>query len=232
MPTVSTKIITKYYHPKSLSCSMVDPSEAMDKCVTCKTQLSEPYIKCNECLNLLCLNCFSHGKETKQHRNTHPYIIVHDNFYVFPWTNWTANEEKLFLNSIQKCGHGNWEAISKRLPNRSPYECRQHYHECYFGGIFEKLLGFSKESYFPERMPYLFKMKSVDPPRDDDVNSMIYKSMAGYRCARGDFETPYDNSAESLISNLEDINKWPKEYRNVIETLNLSVIRAYNHRLA
>ncbi|KAI8046758.1 transcriptional adapter 2A isoform X1 [Drosophila gunungcola] len=214
------------------------------RCATCRANLVEPYIKCSECLDtMLCLQCFSRGREASSHRNNHAYIIVRDSIKVFAEEpHWTAREERILLKTLRTQGYGNWEAVSQALDRRhDPSEVRRHYHDCYFGGIFERLLKLhhARHCYLPERMPYVFKMRSLDPPRHDDIASMQFKLSAGYRCARSDFDTPYDTSAESLLSIMVDHRgryenqeaEESKAEQGVTEELQLGLVRAYNNRL-
>ncbi|XP_002096163.3 transcriptional adapter 2A isoform X1 [Drosophila yakuba] len=225
-------------------CTVPSASKDANRCATCRCSLAEPYIKCSECLDtLLCLQCFSRGKEAFSHRNNHAYIIVRDNIQVFAEEpHWTARDERILLKTLRTHGYGNWEAVSQALDQRhEPAEARRHYHDCYFGGIFERLLNLqhARHSYVPERMPYVFKMRSLDPPRHDDIASMQFKLSAGYRCARGDFDTPYDTSAESLISIMVDHRDRDDDHETpesdfeseVTEELQLGLVRAYNNRL-
>ncbi|XP_070073175.1 transcriptional adapter 2A isoform X2 [Drosophila takahashii] len=229
------------------SSSVPVASNDSSRCATCRCSLAEPYIKCAECLDIvLCLQCFARGREVSSHRNSHAYIIVRDSIQVFAEEpHWTAREERILLKTLRTQGYGNWEAVSQALEQRhDPAEVRRHYHDCYFGGIFERLLKLqhARHSYLPERMPYVFKMRSLDPPRHDDIASMQFKLSAGYRCARGDFDTPYDTSAESLLSIMvdhrdhrgrdEDQEAAQSEAeRGVTEELQLGLVRAYNNRL-
>ncbi|XP_070137015.1 transcriptional adapter 2A isoform X1 [Drosophila bipectinata] len=222
----------------------VASTSVFSRCATCRCKLNEPYIKCSECLDIiLCLLCFSRGKETASHRNNHAYIIMRDSIQVFAEEpHWTAKDERILLQTLRSHGYGNWEAVSNALAQRhNPAEARRHYHECYFGGIFERLLRLqhSSQCYFPERMPYVYKMRSLDPPRHDDIASMQFKMSAGYRCARGDFDTPYDTSAESLLSIMvkqspRDVHQ--EDHQNeaelgLMEELQLGLVQAYNNRL-
>lgn len=133
------------------------------------------------------------------------------------------------LELILNYGYANWDEIAKALITKTPSECREHYLNYYFDGLFEKMIGLSSEPYSPEIVPYLYKMNSVEPPRHE-LDSVNFKTMAGYRCARGDFDTPYDNSAESIISNLE-LKSWCDEDTDIGEALNCAVFNAYNNRL-
>uniref|UniRef100_A0A034WD71 Transcriptional adapter n=1 Tax=Bactrocera dorsalis TaxID=27457 RepID=A0A034WD71_BACDO len=262
-PQADTKYTTTYYNAEEFNRHLeqrtktIQPNNAdymqagvknTERCSTCSCDLYEPYIKCPDCeYTLLCMQCFAQGRETATHLNTHSYIIVRDDIQVFPGANnWTARDERILLRTLEKKGYGNWEAVSHALQLRhSADECRQHYHNFYFGGIFERLLGLthSRNAYFPERMPYVVKMRSVDPPRSDEPGTMQFKMMAGYRCARGDFDTPYDNSAEGLLTTIMqdtfNTNAATDDYeetldensRNAYEELQLAVVAAYNNRL-
>uniref|UniRef100_A0A1B0A8A5 Transcriptional adapter n=1 Tax=Glossina pallidipes TaxID=7398 RepID=A0A1B0A8A5_GLOPL len=247
-----TKYKVAYYDAQQLQSLLEEKrkhqleeiQEATLLCSGCQNCVREPYIKCPECESILCLECFAKGCETAKHRNNHSYVIIKDDIQVFSGAaNWTAKDERCLLESLRVQGYGNWDAIAKSLQYRfTAAECRQHYHDYYFGGIFERLLGLQhiENCYIPQRTPYVVKMRSVDPPRHDDIASMQFKLMAGYRCARGDFDTPYDVSAENLLTmilqaddNLSDIVE-DEDYsqdRFLIEELKCGLVRAYNHRL-
>ncbi|XP_037816580.1 transcriptional adapter 2A isoform X2 [Lucilia sericata] len=216
------------------------------QCACCHLALQEPYVKCADCSAELCLQCFATGRETIKHYNNHAYIIIKDDIQIFPGPGkWTARDERILLNSLQTQGYGNWEAVSKALQYRySVAECRQHYHDNYFGGIFERLLGLqhASQTYMPENMPYVVKMRSVDPPRHDDISSMQFKMMAGYRSARGDFDTPYDVTAESILTTILESEDTVRNIPAIegavdentsacVEELKLALVRSYNHRL-
>lgn len=185
-------------------------------------------MQCVECPQLFCLDCFANGRETSEHRNNHPYTIRHNNVRVFAASSWTAGEEKQLLDAILQLGVANWEEIAKVLKTRTAPECQSHYERHYFDGIFEKMLGLTSEPYFRETIPYMYKMNSVDPPRQEQDPA----GLAGYRCARGEFEVPFDNSAELIVSQL-DLHTWrtDEQWAEIGEALNCGVFRAYNHRL-
>ncbi|XP_034115932.1 transcriptional adapter 2A isoform X1 [Drosophila albomicans] len=209
-------------------------------CATCRSNLTEPYIKCSECLDIqLCPPCFARGRETGPHRNNHAYIVIRDDIQVFAnECGWTSRDERTLLQALRTHGYGNWDAIENALGRRhSAKEIQRHYHDCFFGGIFERLVGLqhARLCYMPERMPYVFKMRSLEPPRHDDISSVPFKINAGYRCARGDFDTPYDASAEGLLTimNEQKTNDDDIELpdRELVEELQFALARAYNNRL-
>lgn len=202
----------------------------MLNCNVCKIVVQEPYIKCAECKNTFCLQCFSQGAETSEHINSHDYVIIRDdNVRVFPHSNWSAREEKKFVDLMLVNGFGNWDGIEKEIKTKSSNECRDHYMTYYLDGIVGKMVGLTKDPYTPMTIPYLYKINSAEPPRHD-LDSHSFKEMAGYRCARGDFDTPYDNSAETIVSNL-DLNNWNEWDRDVSEALNCAMFNVYNHRM-
>ncbi|XP_034475594.1 transcriptional adapter 2A isoform X1 [Drosophila innubila] len=211
-------------------------------CATCRCIVTEPYIKCSECLDIsLCPQCFARGREIGAHRNNHAYTIIRDDIQVFANEfGWTSRDERTLLQALRTHGYGNWDAIATELGRRhSPAEVQRHYNDCYFGGIFERLVGLQHDRlcYMPERMPYVFKMRSVEPPRHDDIASIQFKINAGYRCARGDFDTPYDASAEGLLTIINEQQHADDELdseshdRELDEELQYALVLAYNNRM-
>lgn len=218
-------------------------------CENCNISLSEPYISCAECPQYFCLDCFSCGTENSVHKNTHCYRVLRDdNIEIFQNSDWYAYEEKQLLDLLLTHGYGNWDDISKAMKTRTSQECQDHYLTYYFGGIFEKTLGLSNQPYRSEIVPHMYKISSIDPPRYD-IDNVNFKRMAGYRCARSDFDTPYDQSAELIVSNLQLITRdesrihnsdsddenfescYMADHEDVFETLNCAMMKAYNHRL-
>lgn len=202
------------------------------KCEKCSLGLEEPYICCDECNQLFCLECFASGAETSIHKNNHSYVIRNDKLVVFSHTNWTAAEEKKLLDALSNCGnYGNWAGISRLMETRSPEDCKNHYLNYYFDGIFEKALGLTnKNMYVPGIIPYLYKHNTLEPPRYD-VDDLNFKNTAGYRFARSEFELPYDNSAEAIVSYLKPETGTCQETNRAVDELNCAMFRAFNHRL-
>lgn len=202
-------------------------------CSVCRCILHEPFITCAECLmpsHRSCLKCFASGAETGKHANTHSYIITHDNVKVFPHTNWSAREERQLLDAIQQRGFGNWDDIALALTTKSANECRDHYMQCYFDGIFMKTCGLTKYPYWPLCVQYMYRTNINEPPRHnaDMINS---KYMGGYRFSRSDFDTPYDLSAESMVSHLHMASDWGSDYEDIGDELNAAALTAFNNRL-
>lgn len=212
-------------------------------CSVCLSSLKEPYIKCAECCSRLsrksyeqshthhsCLRCFSIGAETETHSNTHAYVIIHDNFQVFSNSNWSVREERKLLDLLFKYGFGNWSDISRAITSKNEIECQHHYLRYYFDALFEKTCGLTRSQFSPFRIPFLYRPNAIDPPRCflDVASSNL---TAGYRFSRHDFDTYFDNSAESVVSHLTPSVDWGNNFQDVGERLNCALVRAYNNRL-
>lgn len=210
---------------------------AKKRCNICGQILHETYIACGECEQKnfttrrsrfnICLECFAKGAESKNHSNSHSYIIIHDNVKIFPNTSWSAREDDTLLNLLMQYNFANWSDISHKIKNYSSDECRNHYIQNYFDGIFWKSCKLTKYPYFRIETPHLYRINSLEPPRKLDMAL----NMADYRFARSDFDTPFDVSAEGVISNLHLDNEWGNEFKHIAKSLNCALVNVYNNRL-
>lgn len=207
------------------------PNPINGPCGRCQQELREPYICCVECDQSFCTHCFAHGAETKTHRSWHSYAIRTDTLQVFAGaTNWTVRDERKLLDLLVSHGYGNWDDIARHLQRaHTPDEVRDHYNEHYFDGLFGRICGLGRDVYEPITVPRLYKFKSLQPPRFH-MDTPDFRAMSGYRCARGEFDTPYDNSAESIVSNL-NLTNWSDDEEELGETLNAAMMLVYNNRL-
>lgn len=205
------------------------------QCEICEQILHEPYVACGECEQKkfpakafnICLECFAKGAESKNHMNNHSYIIIHDNVKIFPQTSWSAQQDIDLLNLLKQHNFANWSDISKKMKRKSADECRNHYIQNYFDGIFYRSCKLTKNPYCRIEIPYLYRQNSIDPPRKLDIAF----SMADYRFARSDFDTPFDSHAEGVINNLHLDDEWNNEFKQIGESLNCALVNAYNNRL-
>jgi transcriptional adapter 2-alpha len=105
-------------------------------CSACKRETTlHLRIRCAECANFeLCGDCFASGVTRHPHENTHSYRVV-DCLDVPLFTkDWTANEELLLLEGIDKCGAGNWKTIAEYLgTGKTARQVEEHYWEGYMG---------------------------------------------------------------------------------------------------
>lgn len=202
-------------------------------CNYCGVILSEPFIMCAQCSDiLLCLYCFATGKELRKHKNFHAYFIQHDNFALFS-SKWTAQEEKLLLDSILRFGYGNWEEIAKFMETKSADECEKHYLRYYVDSLGSSLLPKFKDNKRSMLIkPYLYNLECLDEPPRYQSGTIQFNMLAGYRPARNEFDYPYDANAETILNNINYVDaKGDKPLDKAIKALHCGVVRAYNHRL-
>lgn len=223
----TTKPNKKFVFLGTVSIQTAQSINDVIHCDICRNAMTEPFITCAECPRQFraCLKCFASGAEHGDHLNSHSYSVTHDNVRVFRGSDWMAHEERRLLKLIEHFGFGNWIDIARALRTRSADECKNHYLNNYFGGIFWQACELTKYPYKRPTTPYLYRHNVIDPPRHLPESAQS-KHMAGYRFARSDFDTPYDNSAESLVSHLDG-----GDDECVSEALQCAMVRAYNNRL-
>ncbi|RZC39163.1 transcriptional adapter 2-alpha [Asbolus verrucosus] len=175
---------------------------------------------------------FPKGVELQSHKNYHDYCIIRDDFPLFDGTDWTAKEELILLNSIQK--YGNWNLVNKELPNRTMKEIKTHYDYFYLERRGSNQLPAIRETetsvFLEPIVPYRCRINDADEPPRYSPNTVGYKSLAGYNPARSDFECEFDPNAEDLLSNLKSIDRDDPHY-DLITNLQCAVISSYNRRL-
>lgn len=211
----------------------------MSLCDICCTMLNDTYIACAGCKKNnfstptkpfeICLKCFAIGAESGNHLNSHSYAIMHSNVNIFPNTSWLAREDSALIELLTQHGFANWSDISRKIGTHSAVECRNHFMQNYFDGIFWKTCELTKYPYCRIDVPYLYRSSSIDPPRNSDM--VKTKFMADYQFARSDFDTQFDVSAEGVMSGLHLDNEWNDEFKHIGESLNCALVIAYNNRL-
>ncbi|XP_077995715.1 transcriptional adapter 2-alpha-like [Glandiceps talaboti] len=171
-------------------------------CPGCSSYLMEPFIRCDVCGPphfYLCLQCFSRGWEGDGHESDHSYEIITNDFSVFE-AGWTAKEEMALLDAVSDCGLGNWGDVANQVQSKSREECEQHYQNVYIRNPKPPLPIYPKHEMVAKEKPILCKL-SDDPPRPAK-DSQKANEMAGYMCARGDFNEEFDNYAEWDVKDL------------------------------
>jgi transcriptional adapter 2-alpha len=207
-------------------------SETDCVCASCACDLVAPYIYCALCKVNICAVCFSKGAEFGEHRNDHDYHIIRDDFPVFEGTDWTAREETVLLDSLQK--YGNWNLIAKELPNRTLKEIKSHYDYFYLerrgSGRMPEVKETATAVFLEPVVPYRCRISDTDEPPRYSPNTVGYKSLAGYNPARSDFECEFDSTAEDLLSNLKPVDRGDPHF-DLVTNLQCSIIQIYNRRL-
>jgi len=176
-------------------------------CTYCFDEISGIRVRCAVCTDFeLCLQCFSAGAEIGPHKNDHNYQFVDSGaLEVFKSkSGWTAREELCLLNGIQKYGFGSWEDVSNCIETRSADEAREEYYSRYLDGTIGKYTwpaaheSRAKQTDLRVEDPNPIRTTSL-PPLDITPEEA---SQLGYLPHRDDFETEYDNDAETLVSQL------------------------------
>lgn len=174
-----------------------------ETCGSCESSLEYPHILCYECEShgnkvTLCVSCFSKGKEFNDHKNDHEYIFVKD-VPLFS-QDWKFSEELELLEEIYYAGLGNWSEVEENIRNKSASECKEHYFKYYINNPkcteLSTILPYKSH---PQKLPFSPMYDTFDPPRPTDF-STLYKDMAGYRAARGDFDVEYLDHIEALLN--------------------------------
>ena len=206
-------------------------------CRSCRSTLSEPYVRCAECRDIeLCLICFSNGSEIDRHKNDHNYIVIKNEFPLIEESGWTARQELELLDVLQECGFGNWIDVARRMQGKTPDECKNHYMKNFIDH--QNLPGLPKiketrTSLFPpEIVLYHFKLQDIEEPPRFAPNSINSRLLAGYNAARSDFEINFDNHAEQLVADLNynDFQPEDADY-DLGNSLQIAMVQAYNNRL-
>lgn len=206
-------------------------------CESCKTTLSEPYVRCAECDDtIICLICFSNGCEIRDHKNNHNYVIVKNEFPLIEDSDWSARQELELLDVVQECGFGNWVDVARRMQGKTADDCKNHYLKHYVDR--QSLPGLPKiretraSLFAAEPVPYLLKLQDLEEPPRFATNTTNCRLLAGYNAARSDFEVNFDNHAELLVADLkyEDFELEDPDYE-LGRCLQASIVQAYNNRL-
>ncbi|CAK68971.1 unnamed protein product (macronuclear) [Paramecium tetraurelia] len=212
-------------------------------CDNCEKDITrQARILCIGCPNSIdvCMNCFLNLHEFAQHTIGHSYSIINKlNFPIFV-DDWTAEEELLLLEGLEKKGFGNWQDIAEMLGNeKSQEEIAQHYDDIILSEKFRNMTLLSKRnqdtlelikpkrySHAPKRMKEeqsIMKGGRLTP----NMASQSGQEIVGFMPKRGDFDIEFDNDAELLLAEME-FNDDDQPYE--IE-MKLKVLDIYNIRL-
>ena len=158
------------------------------------------------------MQCLNEGIEKGKHVREHPFIIVEPRIKSIFRTDWSAEEEELFLDAIQTYGLGNYQDIERLIPFKSAADYEIHYKSVYFGANAPKPEQFVDCPDVPVPPPS-YPTEPV-PSYPSDGNDEILKQngkreaetpgeLAGFMPMRREFEWEYREQGEELISNLE-----------------------------
>lgn len=197
----------------------------------CKSVIGNYHALCTICKGYkLCMECIGSGMEKACHLRDHPFVIVEPDSRPVFRSNWSINEELLFLEAIMKEGLGNWVDIAKLCDKRTAEECESHYFGTYLSTPETPkpdfvLLGPDVIIPRPD-----FDTAPIEPyPSDKHANAMKENNkkemgtpeILGFMPFREEFETEYLDEAEELICDLSFDQKveTPESFSHKIQQL-------------
>ncbi len=195
-------------------------------------------IKCAECSEYdLCVQCFSRGKSSGTHKPYHDYHIIEQHSYPIFSDDWGADEELLLIGGAETYGLGNWQCIAEHIGGRSKEEVGKHYFDIYVNSDQYPLPEMNKDfstitvdDFNMRKKQRLNKRKRaplLNPKTKQTASVPSCHEVQGYMPGRLDFETEYDNEAETFV---KDMIFEPDETEQDID-LKLTVLEIYNQSL-
>ncbi|RKP02990.1 hypothetical protein CXG81DRAFT_10088, partial [Caulochytrium protostelioides] len=176
-------------------------------CDACEKDITNVVrVRCAECPDFdLCVKCFSHGQELREHKRDHAYRVMEVLNFPLYEAHWGADEELLFVEGLEMFGLGNWDQISEHMGgSKTKEELDAHYKNVFIQsprwpcpqatGVFDKATS-RLTNRAQHRQPVQFTTR---PPASQPVNHEI----AGYMPGRGEFEYEYENEAETPIKDM------------------------------
>ncbi|CAD8067888.1 unnamed protein product [Paramecium primaurelia] len=212
-------------------------------CDNCEKDITkQARILCNDCPNAIdiCMNCFLNLQEFESHVISHSYSIINKlNFPIFV-EDWTAEEELLLLEGLEKKGFGNWQDIAEMLGgDKAQEEIAQHYDDIILSGEFRKMPLLSKRN--QDTLELIKPKRAQTAPKrikeeqnitktgrlTPNMSSQSGQEIVGFMPKRGDFDIEFDNDAELLLAEME-FNDDDKPFEI---DMKLKVLDIYNIRL-
>jgi len=117
---------------QSIYHNLYVPSDKMH-CDICEKDISKhTKILCPKCKLDLCVTCYADQAEINDHKADHPYHIINKLKFPLYCNDWTAEEELLLFEGLEKFGFGNWQEISEHIGTGKPKEeIEDHYEQVY-----------------------------------------------------------------------------------------------------
>lgn len=199
---------------------------------------------------VLCLPCFSSGKEAGLHLSGHKYSVEHNlNSCRFFSNEWGANEELLLLEGCDLLGFGNWKDISEHIGTKDEKQCADHYSTCFIASddllptppppaaevIEEEVLaeeeaanadgksvsrGGNTKKKFPVSTPVQTASSAMKNKKAESV-------LPGYMPLRDDFDVEHDNDAELILSDMQ----FNDDDLETERELKIKIVQIYNRKL-
>jgi transcriptional adapter 2-alpha len=192
-------------------------------CSICNLKLKPIFIRCVQCNHTatdndnkrqytsgiyICLECFAQGSETGTHRSDHGYDVVNLN-RTRTFANWNVCEELALFDDYMCLNGQHWADIARNINDKQAatsnkkmdIECKDHF-EDWLGILMASMADSSDKltdlELFVGDGSFVMRENELGPPRPP-LHSQQYRRMSGYRAARGDFETEYNNDYELKV---------------------------------
>ncbi|KAI8853028.1 hypothetical protein BC829DRAFT_35574 [Chytridium lagenaria] len=176
-----------------------------------------------------CVDCFSSGKEVKNHKRTHGYMVKECLDFPLFTPDWTAQEELALVDCLKTFGIGNWEQIADHIGTKDKYEVGKHYQEVYVDSGSWPLPNI--QTTFDKATSRRTVMRDPNPPVRKPFRAATSgpanHEIAGFMPGREEFETEFDNEAEGSVKDMIfDDNEPPEEVM-----LKTTILNIYNTAL-
>lgn len=102
-------------------------------CSLCNRETTNrTYLVCRKCEGVVvCLVCLERRQESPTHSMAHPYSIVQRLDFSVRSKDWTAVQELLLLEAVEKFGYGNWVDITAYIGSKTGLEVEEHFSRHY-----------------------------------------------------------------------------------------------------
>ncbi|KRX06785.1 Homeodomain protein [Pseudocohnilembus persalinus] len=116
--------------------NLLNPSNKVH-CDNCEKNITKhTKIICAVCSIDICVPCFADGVEIKSqktdHKPDHDYHVVNKLHFPLFQNDWTAEQELMLLDGLERFGFGNWQEIADHIgTEKSKEEVEDHYEQVY-----------------------------------------------------------------------------------------------------
>jgi transcriptional adapter 2-alpha len=200
-------------------------------CNNCARDISDTVrIRCAVCVEYdLCIDCFSIGAETDDHRSNHDYRVLEVvDVDVFE-ESWTGAEEERLLEALEYYGIGNWSDVSTMIGGgKNARYAELHYTRVYLEATPTGIADIFRPTLLPRPATQeIQELPEPDPKSLKVMHEYTIDEMSGYMPKRGDFIYEWDNEREEIVADME-IER-TENARDV--ELKTRVMEIYNHCL-
>ncbi|KAM0789610.1 hypothetical protein ACM66B_000416 [Microbotryomycetes sp. NB124-2] len=160
----------------------------------------------------LCVPCFLAGKQVGPHRSNHAYRIISSHAFPIFDKEWGADEELLLIEGAQMYGLGNWADTADHIGGRTKEDVKEHYFKTYIESDEYPLpriapdFDDNQEEFQKRKKARLEELQSRPlalPPPKPLASAPTCHEIAGFMPGRLEFETEYENEAETLVKDME-----------------------------